>query len=213
VTRCPASPAGGGRRALARQVGMCRVALFLTHAARPVAEHFSAPLIPSVLSQFESCCVPICTPRPDLSLKGQYHCAAFWISLTTGLGDLRKESPCHIEPSLPLPQRASFASHVLPPRLWRIGEAVLASAATMAVSIVEAPIVGPMCGEVWVQQPLVQPPLARQWRPRITMAAIITVPRAGIIRIRPAIELRRDTDEANCGVHASEARRRAVVVQ
>lgn len=76
----------------------------------------------------------------------------------------------------------------MPPRLWRIEEAVLAWAATMVVSIVEAPIVGPMCVEVWVQQLLVQPPLARQWRPRITMAAIITVLRAGIIRIRLAID-------------------------
>ena len=101
----------------------------------------------------------------------------------------------------------------MPPRLWRIEEAVLAWAATMVVSIVEAPIVGPMCVEVWVQQLLVQPLLVQRWRPRITLAAIITVLRAGIIRIRPAIELRRDTDEANCGVHASEARRRAVVVR
>lgn len=116
----------------------------------------------------------------------------------TGLGDLRKESPCHIEPSPRLPRRASFASRVLPPRLWRIEAAVLAWAATTVVSIVEAPIVGPMCVEVWVQQLLVQPPLAQQWRPRITMAAITTVLRAGIIRIRPAIELYRDTDEAGC---------------
>jgi hypothetical protein len=86
----------------------------------------------------------------------------------------------------------------LPPRLWRIEEAVLAWAATMVVSIVEAPIVGPMCVEVWVQQLLVQPPLVQQWRPRITMAAIITVLGAGIIRIRPAIELHRDADKAGC---------------
>jgi hypothetical protein len=121
----------------------------------------------------------------------------------TGLGDLRREGPCHIEqchiePSLPLQQRASFASHALPPRLWRIAEAVLAWAATTAVSIVAAPIVGPMCVEVWVQQLLVQPPLVRQWRPRITMADIITVLGAGIIRIRPAIELHRDADKAGC---------------
>jgi hypothetical protein len=88
---------------------------------------------------------------------------------------------------------------------------VLAWAATMVVSIVEAPIVGPMCVEVWVQQLLVQPPLAQQWRPRITMAAIITVLGAGIIRIRPAIELHRETDKADCAV--SGARRRAVEVQ
>jgi hypothetical protein len=139
----------------------------------------------------------------------------------TGLGDLRKESPCliepchiepcHIEPSLPLPQRASFASHVLPPRLWRIAEAVLAWAAITVAPIVAAPIVGPMCVEVWVQQQLVQPPLVQQWRPRITMAAIITVLRAGIIRIRPAIELHRDADKASRVV--SGARRRAVEVQ
>jgi hypothetical protein len=134
----------------------------------------------------------------------------------TGLGDLRKESPCliepcHIEPSLPLPQRASFASHVLPPRLWRIAEAVLAWAAITVAPIVAAPIVGPMCVEVWVQQQLVQPPLVQQWRPRITMAAIITVLGAGIIRIRPAIELHRDADKAGCVL--SGARRRAVEVQ
>jgi hypothetical protein len=139
----------------------------------------------------------------------------------TGLGDLRRESPCHIEPchiepchiepSLPLPQRASFASHALPPRLWRIAEAVLAWAAIMAVSIVEAPTVGPMCVEVWRRVLLVQPPLVQQWRPRITMAAIITVPRAGIIRIRPAIELHRDADKAGCVVNG--ARRRAAEVQ
>jgi hypothetical protein len=121
----------------------------------------------------------------------------------TGLGDLRKESPCHIEPchiepSLRLPQRASFAPHVLPPRLWRIEEAVLAWAATTVVSIVAAPIVGPMCVEAWVQQLLVQPPLVQQWRPRITTAAIITVLGAGIIRIRPAIERHRDADKAGC---------------
>ena len=74
-----------------------------------------------------------------------------------------------------------------------------------------APIVGPMCVEVWVQQQLVQPPLVQQWRPRITMAAIITVLGAGIIRIRPAIELHRDADKASCVV--SGARRRAVEVQ
>ena len=73
---------------------------------------------------------------------------------------------------------------------------MLAWAVTTVVSIVAAPIVAPMCVEVWVQQLLVQPPLAQQWRPRITMAAIITVPRAGIIQIRPAIEPRRDADEA-----------------
>jgi hypothetical protein len=73
---------------------------------------------------------------------------------------------------------------------------VLAWAATTVVSIVAAPIVEPMCVEVWVQQPLVQPPLVQQWRPRITMAAIITVLGAGIIRIRPAIELHRDADKA-----------------
>jgi hypothetical protein len=83
----------------------------------------------------------------------------------------------------------------------------------MVVPIVAAPIVGPMCVEVWAQQLLVQPLLVQRWRPRITMAAIITVLRAGIIRIRPAIELHRDTDEAGCVVHGSEARRRAVVVQ
>ena len=89
---------------------------------------------------------------------------------------------------------------------------MLAWAATTVVSIVAAPIVGPMCVEVWVQQLLVQPPLAQQWRPRITMAAIITVPRAGIIRIRPAIELHRDTDKAHCVVHGSVVRRCAVEV-
>jgi hypothetical protein len=68
-----------------------------------------------------------------------------------------------------------------------------------------------MCVEVWVQPPLAQPPLVQQWRPRITMAAIITVPRAGIIRIRPAIELHRDADKARCVI--SGARRRAVEVQ
>jgi hypothetical protein len=79
------------------------------------------------------------------------------------------------------------------------------------VSIVAAPIVGPMCVEVWVQQLLVQPPLVQQWRPRITMAAIITVLRAGIIRIRPAIELHCDADKAGGAI--SGARRRAVEVQ
>ena len=88
---------------------------------------------------------------------------------------------------------------------------MLAWAATMVVSIVAAPIAGPMCVEAWVQQLLVQPPLVQQWRPRITMAAIITVLRAGIIRIRPAIELHRETDKAGCAV--SGARRRAVEVQ
>jgi hypothetical protein len=90
---------------------------------------------------------------------------------------------------------------------------VLAWAATTVVSIVAAPIVGPMCVEVWVQQLLAQPPLVQQWRLRITMAAIITVLRAGIIRIRPATKLHRDADKAACVVHGSEARRRAVVVQ
>lgn len=81
------------------------------------------------------------------------------------------------------------------------------------VPIMAAPIVGPMCVEVWVQQPLAQPPLVQQWRPRITMAAIITALRAGIIRIRPAIELHRDPDKAGCVVvHGSVARRRAVEV-
>jgi hypothetical protein len=131
----------------------------------------------------------------------------------TGLGDLRRESPCHIEPSLPLPQRASFASHALPPRLWRIGEAVLAWAVITVASIVEAPIVGPMCVEVWVQQLLVQPPSVQQWLLRITIAAIITVLRAGIIRIRPVIESHRDADKERCVVHRSGARRRAVEVR
>jgi hypothetical protein len=81
----------------------------------------------------------------------------------------------------------------------------------MVVPIVAAPIVGPMCVEVWVQQLLVQPPLAQQWRPHITMVAIITVLRAGFIRIRPAIELYRDADKA--GRVVSGARRRAVEVQ
>jgi hypothetical protein len=76
-------------------------------------------------------------------------------------------------------------------------EAVLAWAAIMVVSIVEAPIVGPMCVEVWVQRLLVRPPLAQQWRLRITMAAIITVLRAGIIRIHPAIELHYDADKVD----------------
>ena len=66
----------------------------------------------------------------------------------TGLGDLKRESPCLIElclielclieRSLPLPQRASFASHALPPRLWRIEEAIaqaVSAWAVMAVSI------------------------------------------------------------------------------
>ena len=76
----------------------------------------------------------------------------------------------------------------------------------MVVSIVAAPIVGPMCVEVWVLQRLVQPPLAQLWRPRITMAAIITVLRAGIIRIRLAIELHRNADKAGCVVRGSVAR-------
>jgi hypothetical protein len=57
-----------------------------------------------------------------------------------------------------------------------------------------------------VQPPWVQPPLVQQWRPRITMAAIITVLRAGIIRIRPAIELHRNADKAGCVVRGSVAR-------
>ena len=68
----------------------------------------------------------------------------------------------------------------------------------MVVSIVAAPIVGPMCVEVWVLQRLVQPPLAQLWRPRITMAAIITVLRAGIIRIHLAIELHYAADKVDC---------------
>ena len=83
---------------------------------------------------------------------------------------------------------------------------VFASAAITVVSIVAAPIVGPMCVEVWVPQLLVQPPSAQRWRPRITMAAIITVLRAGIIRIRPAIELHCNADKAGCVVRGSVAR-------
>jgi len=37
--------------------------------------------------------------------------------------------------------------------------------------------------------------LVQQWRPRITMAAIITVLPAGIIRIRPAIEPHHDAEK------------------
>ena len=56
------------------------------------------------------------------------------------LGWAAYESPCRIEPSLPLPQRASFASRVSPPRLWHIEEdiarAVFALAPIMAASTV-----------------------------------------------------------------------------
>jgi len=60
------------------------------------------------------------------------------------LGWAAYESPCRIEPSLPLPQRASFASRVSPPRLWHIEEdiarAVFALAPIMAASTVVVPI-------------------------------------------------------------------------
>ena len=92
---------------------------------------------------------------------------------------------------------------------------MLAWAATTVVSIVAAPIAGPMCVEVWAQRLLVQPPLVQQWRPRITMAAIITVLGAGIIRIRRAIELHRDADKAGyvlSGERAGQGQRRGHVV-
>jgi hypothetical protein len=84
-------------------------------------------------------------PQDDaVALKSNITAPHYGALLDVGLGCLRKESPCRIERSLPLPPRAYFASRAFPPRLWHIEEdiarAVFALALIMAASTVVVPI-------------------------------------------------------------------------